>query len=128
MTTENANAVDPTGATDTQSTQPDAQANVDVESPQFAQLVDAGNSNANPNIGRFRDICVKVTAEIGNVMMPIGEILNLGEGSVIELDKPTSAPIDLMAQGVRIARGEVVVVDDCFAIRIKQIEAPQELT
>ena len=45
---------------------------------------------------------------------------------MIELGRPVSEPIDLMAQGVRVARGEVVVVDDCFALRIKEIEAPAE--
>jgi flagellar motor switch protein FliN/FliY len=99
---------------------------VDVNTAEFNQLEDSGMKNSNTSMNRFRDIRVTVTAEIGNVSMPIGEILELNEGSVIELDKPISAPIDLMAQGVRIARGEVVVVDDCFAIRIKEIDSPLE--
>jgi len=100
---------------------------VHVSVPEFAQLMDTGSVNSNSSINRFRDIRVVVTAEIGNVSLPIGQILELGEGSVIELDRPITAPIDLMAQGVRIARGEVVVVDDCFAIRVKEIESPPEL-
>ena len=54
--------------------------------------------------------------------MPIGELLQLGEGAVLKLNRAVSEPVDLIAQGVRVARGEVVVVDDCFAIRIKEIE------
>ncbi len=68
------------------------------------------------------DVRVTVSAELGRVTMPIGDLLKLGEGSVVELNHPVTGPIDLVANGVRIARGEVVVVDDCFAVQIKQIE------
>jgi len=54
--------------------------------------------------------------------MPIGQLLRLGEGAVVELNRPVTGPIDLVANGVRIARGEVVVVDGCFAVRITQVE------
>ena len=52
--------------------------------------------------------------------------MRLGEGSIIELGRPITEPVDLMAQGVRVARGEVVVVDDCFALRIKEIDSLPE--
>ena len=71
---------------------------------------------------RFFDVNVTVWAELGRAEMPIGELLQVGEGAVLKLDRSVSEPVDLVAQGVRVARGEVVVVDDCFAIRIKEIE------
>jgi flagellar motor switch protein FliN/FliY len=67
-----------------------------------------------------------VTAELGRVTMPISAILGLGISSVVELSREVSEPIDLVVQGVRMARGEVVVVGDCFAVRIKEIIDPKK--
>ena len=93
---------------------------VEARVPDFATLTDSAAGAAAP-IDRFFDVNITVWAELGRVSMSLGELLKLGEGSVLKLDRPVSAPVDLMAQGVRIARGEVVVVDDSFAIRIKEI-------
>ncbi len=97
-------------------------ADVEVKSPNFSPLVDEGKIASHPSIKRFYDVQVTVSAELGRVTIPIGNLVELGEGSVIELNRSVTSPIDLMAQGVRVATGEVVVVDDCFAIRIKSIE------
>ena len=96
---------------------------VSAQVPQFANLQDSSAQEQPSAIGRLYDVSVHVAAELGSVQIPIGDVLKLGEGSVIELNRTITEPIDLMAQGVRIARGEVVVIDDCFAIRIKEIEA-----
>jgi flagellar motor switch protein FliN/FliY len=96
---------------------------VDIQTPQFSALRDSGKSAADNSVRRFMDVSVTVSAELGRVEMPIADLLDLGEGSVVELQQPVTGPIDLVANGVRIARGEVVVVDDCFAIRIKQIDS-----
>lgn len=72
------------------------------------------------------DVTVTVTAELGRVMLPIGEVLKLGVGSVLQLDRAVTEPVDLMVQGIRLGRGEVVVVDNCFAIRIKEISDPKK--
>lgn len=101
------------------------QETVEAHVPQFANLQESTEQVQPSPRGRLYDVSVQVAAELGNVRMPIGEILQLGEGSVLELNRSVSEPIDLMAQGVRIARGEVVVIDDCFAIRIKEIESSQ---
>ncbi|MDB4756292.1 flagellar motor switch protein FliN [Mariniblastus sp.] len=95
---------------------------VQAHAPQFANLVGTNGDSSSGSISRFLDVSVQVSAELGNIKMPIGEILQLDEGSVIELNRSLSEPVDLVAQGIRIARGEVVVIDDCFAIRIKEIE------
>ena len=70
-------------------------------------------------------MAVTISAELGRVTIPIGELMELNEGSVVELNRSVSSPIDLMAQGRRVATGEVVVVDDCFAVRIKSIESAE---
>jgi flagellar motor switch protein FliN/FliY len=95
---------------------------IGIHTPEFSPLRDSGQTAPDNSIHRFLDVRVTVSAELGRVTMPIGQLLQLGEGSVVELNHPVAGPIDLVANGVRIARGEVVVVDDCFAIHIKQIE------
>jgi len=95
-----------------------------VQLPEFSEVRDNGRIADDTAMSRFFNVDVTVSAELGRVTVPIGELLQLGEGSVLEMHRPVSGPIDLMAQGVRIARGEVVVVDDCFAVRIKSIEPP----
>ncbi|MGB6043892.1 MAG: FliM/FliN family flagellar motor switch protein [Pirellulales bacterium] len=75
---------------------------------------------------RFYNVNVTVWAELGRTAMPIGELVKLGEGAVLKLGRSVSEPVDLVAQGVVLARGEVVVVDDCFAVRIKEIEPRKE--
>ena len=58
--------------------------------------------------------------------LPISTVLNLNVNSVLELKRGVNEPVDLLVQGVLLARGEVVVVDDCFAIRIKDIPEPKK--
>ncbi len=96
---------------------------VEAKVPQFSNLNDTAKSTTPASMSRFLDVSVQVSAELGSIKMPIGDVLQLSEGSVIELNRNLSEPVDLVAQGVRIARGEVVVIDDCFAIRIREIES-----
>ena len=88
--------------------------------PRFEDLVDV-SSGGGTGFDRFFDVKVSVYAELGSIEMPIGELLKLGEGSVVELNRLIAEPVDLVSQGVKIAKGEVVVVDDCFAVRITEI-------
>lgn len=76
---------------------------------------------------RFSDVQVEIAVEIGRITMSIGDLLNLGHGSVVELNRALSEPVSIMAQGVRIASGEVVVVDDRFAVRITEIAQTGDL-
>ncbi|TWT43024.1 Flagellar motor switch protein FliN [Thalassoglobus neptunius] len=71
----------------------------------------------------FHDVQVHVSVELGRSRMTIHELLQLGEGSVIELDRNVSEPVDIIAQGVRIARGEVCIVEDHYAVRLTEIES-----
>jgi len=70
----------------------------------------------------FYNVNVDISVELGHATLPLGELLRLGEGEVVELERLLSDPVDVVAQGVRIARGEVVVIEDRFAIRITEIE------
>ena len=72
-------------------------------------------------LDRFYDVSVTVTAELGRVSMPIGELVRLGEGSVIELERSVNEPVDIMAQGVQLARGDIVAVDGRYAVRITEV-------
>ena len=70
---------------------------------------------------RFSDVQVDISVEIGRVTMGIGELLQLGEGSVVELNRDLNEPVSVMAQGVQIASGEVVVINDRFAVRVTKV-------
>ena len=69
----------------------------------------------------LRDVSMDVTAQIGSTRMTISELLALNEGAVVELDRAAGAPADLLVNGHLIARGEVVVIDENFALRITEI-------
>lgn len=95
---------------------------IEVTTPRFALMDDSRKMADDTSIHRFLDINIRVSAELGSITVPIGELLELGEGSVVKLDRSVSSLVDVIANGVRVARGEVVVVDDCFAVRIKEID------
>lgn len=92
----------------------------------FAELTASATSGPPAPLDRLLDVTVTVTAELGRVTLPISNVLNLNVNSVLELNRSVSEPVDLMVQGVLLARGEVVVVNDCFAIRIKEIAEPKK--
>jgi flagellar motor switch protein FliN len=99
---------------------------VEVRQPEFTAFRDGGRMAEDASLDRFLGVRVTVSAELGRVTMSLGEFLRLGEGSVVELNRTVTGPVDLMVNGVRVARGEVVVIDDCFAVQIKQIDAPAQ--
>jgi len=81
----------------------------------------AGNSN----ISLLLDVTLDAAIELGKTQMTIEEILRLAKGSVIELDKLASEPVEFLVNGKTIARGEVVVINDNFGIRITEILSPR---
>jgi flagellar motor switch protein FliN/FliY len=92
----------------------------------FAQLT-PGNAPATGGtpLDFLLDVTVTMTAELGHKTLPLAEILKLGVGSVVELDRFVGEPVDLSVKGVILARGEVVVVEDRFALRVKEIMKPR---
>ena len=72
---------------------------------------------------RLRDVPVELTCEIGRTAMTIGEALALAPGSIVSLNRLAGEPVDLLVNGKPIARGEVVVIDEEFGLRITEITA-----
>ena len=85
------------------------------------QAVAAGN-----DINLILDIPVQLTVELGRTRIPIKNILQLAQGSVVELDALAGEPMDVLVNGYLIAQGEVVVVNDKFGIRLTDIVTPSE--
>jgi flagellar motor switch protein FliN/FliY len=73
---------------------------------------------------RLRDVPVELAVEIGRTQMTIGETLALGPGSIVTLNRLAGEPVDLLVNGTPIARGEVVVIDEEFGLRITEVVAP----
>ncbi len=79
-----------------------------------------------PNLNLLMDVQMTLTVELGRTKMFIKEILGLGEGSIIELDKLAGEPVDLLVNGKLVAKGEVVVIDENFGVRVTDIVSPSE--
>jgi len=85
-----------------------------------------GNGQARQDIDMILDIPVQLTVELGRTRIPIKHILQLAQGSVIELDSLAGEPMDVLVNGCLIAQGEVVVVNEKFGIRLTDIVTPSE--
>jgi flagellar motor switch protein FliN/FliY len=75
----------------------------------------------NPNLNLVLDVPVSLTIELGSCQLPMKEVLQLNVGSVVQLDKPADAPVELSVNGKLIARGEVVVVEDRFGVKVTEV-------
>ncbi len=78
------------------------------------------------NLNLIMDIPLKVTVELGRTRMVVSELLNLGQGSVIELSKLAGEPMEVLVNGKLVARGEAVVVNEKFGVRLTDIISPTE--
>ena len=94
--------------------------------PEFAEVSERVVPRLDASPERLHGVSVPVWAELGRVEMRIGELLQLGEGSVVRLDRLVGDPVELVSQGVTLARGEVIVVEECFAIRIREVLSGNE--
>ncbi|MBW4828693.1 MAG: flagellar motor switch phosphatase FliY [Clostridiaceae bacterium] len=92
-----------------------------VKKPVFETFNGKSNTSYNESIDLVAEIPVEITAELGRTTKKIDEILEYGPGTIIELDKLVGEPLNIYANGKSIARGEVVVIDDNFGIRITEI-------
>lgn len=92
----------------------------------FQQLSSARESRPPQNIDLLMDVDLPVSIELGRTKMSIADILALGPGSVVELDKLVGEPVDLLVNQKCVARGEVVVVEENFGLRITQLMPPEE--
>jgi flagellar motor switch protein FliN/FliY len=78
------------------------------------------------NLDALMDVPVTLSVEIGRNRLPIKELLRLNQGAVVELDREVNQPLDLLVNGTLMARGEVVVVDGQFGLRLVDIVSPSE--
>jgi len=90
-----------------------------------AEFTQLGASASGPAaaLDVFADIPITLTARLGQAALTIGEILKLGPGSTVPLDRDVQQPVELVVGGKVFARGEVVVVNDRFAVRLKELAA-----
>ena len=101
-------------------------AGVPVQAAQFTPLATAPVQVNEANIGLILDVSLQVTVELGRTKKSIKEILELTNGSIVELDKLAGEPVDIHVNGKYLAKGEVVVIDENFGVRITDIVSPEE--
>lgn len=83
-------------------------------------------SNSERNLNLIMDIPLRVTVELGRTKMMVNELLNLGQGSVVELSKLAGEPMEVFVNDKLVARGEAVVVNEKFGVRLTDVISPQE--
>ena len=97
--------------------------------PPLDQFESAGRSNGpeNPiNLEVLMDVPVTISMEIGRTSLNIRSLLQLNQGSIVELDRLAGEPLDVLVNGTLIARGEVVVINEKFGIRLTDVISPAE--
>ena len=104
-----------------------AEGSTQVAAPIFEQFSASGSkAGAHNDIDMILDIPVQLTIELGRTKIAIKNLLQLAQGSVVELDGLAGEPMDVLVNGCLIAQGEVVVVNDKFGIRLTDIITPSE--
>ncbi|MFY9857169.1 MAG: flagellar motor switch phosphatase FliY, partial [Exiguobacterium chiriqhucha] len=100
---------------------------VAVSQAEFMPLhAPATNDSIPANLGLLYDVPLNVTVELGRTKRSVREVLELSQGSIIELDKLAGEPVDIYVNQQRIARGEVVVIEENFGVRVTEIIQPHE--
>ncbi len=102
--------------------------NADYERAEFKDLNASSNqlTTADANLDVILDIPVTLSMEIGRTELPIQSLLQLNQGSVVELDRLAGEPMDVLINGTLIAHGEVVVINEKFGIRLTDVISPAE--
>ncbi len=99
---------------------------VEAQPVEFQQLRPSDESVEKESIDRLLDVNLSLSVELGRKQMQIRDILDLGPGKIIELDKLAGEPVDLLVNGKLLAKGEVVVVDENFGVRITDLISPKD--
>jgi flagellar motor switch protein FliN/FliY len=97
-----------------------------VQAIQFPNLMPRAAAQEQGNIGLIMDVFMEMTVELGRTRKLIKDILGMGEGTIIELDKLAGEPVDILVNHKLIAKGEVVVIDENFGVRVTEIVSPME--
>lgn len=97
------------------------------EKAQFGDLgPDSPGGATDVTLDLILDVKVIVALEVGRTRISVRELLGLRQGSILELDRLAGDPLDVLVNGVRVARGEVVVINEKFGIRLIEVVSPQE--
>ncbi len=124
MTDETTGVVDREETTDAAQTDGGTAADPEADAVAGAAPLEqdlAGAVNDKANLDLLLDVNLKVTVELGRASCKFRDVLNLTTGNIVELDKQTSDPVDVLVNGALFATGEVVVIDDHFAVRITKL-------
>ncbi|MDR5658257.1 flagellar motor switch phosphatase FliY [Serpentinicella sp. ANB-PHB4] len=100
------------------------QKNINVQPLQFQSFDSTSQKSTPENIDLIQDVPLKVTVELGRTVKKISEVLEFGPGTIVELDKLVGEPLDILVNGQYVAKGEVVVIDENYGIRITDIINP----
>ncbi len=92
----------------------------------FDQITADDSPSADLNLDVILDVPVSLSLEVGRARIPIRNLLQLNQGSVVELERGAGEPLDVYVNGTLIAQGEVVVVNDRFGVRLTDIVSPSE--
>lgn len=116
---QNEQAATETASEESQETSSDQ--TTEAQNVEFNEAEEVSVTPGEENLDLLLDINMPLTVNIGETTMPFRKLLQLGPGSVIQLDKPVGQPAELYIQDIKFATADIVVVDDCFAVRIKEI-------
>lgn len=92
----------------------------------FSPMNEDRLADSNGNINLLMDVSLRVSVELGRTKMQLRQVLELQQGSVVELDRLAGDPVDIFVNERLFARGEVIVVDDKFGVRITEIISPNK--
>ena len=98
----------------------------EMEALDAGQALESSTNGDGKTLDLLLDVPLSVTVELGRVKMPVRNLLALGAGSVIELAKIAGEPLDVLVNGRTVARGEAVMVNEKFGVRLTEIVSPTE--
>ena len=113
-------------AEETAAAESEAKTKVEAKAAQFSNVQDTGKSTGQRGLDFILDIPLQISVELGRSRILINDLLQLGQGSVIELSKLAGEPMEVLVNQKLLARGEVVVVNEKFGIRLTDIISPLE--
>ena len=99
---------------------------VAAEKAEFDNLTAEAQNAPDLNLDVILDVSVSLSLEVGRTRIPIRNLLQLNQGSVVELERGAGEPLDVFVNGTLIAQGEVVVVNDRFGVRLTDVVSPAE--
>ena len=96
---------------------------VAVQAGELAELADEASSGDPIGLENLLDVPVRVTVQIGRARMPLAELIKLGPGSLVPLDREAHEPADILVNGRVVAYGEVVTIDNTYGVRVTSLES-----